>query len=87
VLASEKMEELKTRKNYVPTGYGLFDRRVVHTTYLVVQPYAAIVSEFRLQCTPATWLRLTWRKWNLPSRSSDSNVLTQHKSTRTGQSE
>jgi hypothetical protein len=53
VLASEKMEELKTRKNCVPAGYGLFDRRVVHIAYPEVQPYAAVVSvlEFRVQCT------------------------------------
>ncbi len=44
MLASEKMEELKTRKNCVPAGYGLFDRRVVHIAYPVVQrPYAAVV--------------------------------------------
>ena len=43
MLASEKMEELKTRKNCVTAGYGLFDRRVVP------HRYAAVVPEFRVQ--------------------------------------
>jgi len=45
VLASEKEEELKTRKNCMLAGYGLFDKRVVHIAYLVVKPlpYAAVV--------------------------------------------
>ena len=56
MLASEKIEELKTRKNCVPAGYGPFDRRVVpHRLPGGVQPYAAVVpgSESRHLATVA----------------------------------